>query len=53
MLMLFNTTHQETIAAGKGDCDRADRFDDVYPGIYVMDLGLSVGEKALLGRDDP
>ena len=35
---------------GEGARDRADRFDDVYPGIYVIDLGLPVGEQALFGQ---
>ena len=47
LLIIFNTTHQETIAAGKRACDRADRFDDIYPGKYVIDLGLPVGEQAI------
>jgi hypothetical protein len=58
LLIIFNTTDRETIAAAKGGCDRANSLM-MYTQVYVNDLGLPMGEEAvqqkrrpLWGRDD-
>ena len=37
LLIIINNHPSRNDCCGEGACDRADQFDDVYPGIYVID----------------
>jgi hypothetical protein len=52
LLIIFNTTDRETIAAAKGGCDRANSLM-MYTQVYVNDLACPWEKRLFSRNEDP